>query len=921
MADGTNISLSSVKSGSGWFTVNGAGTYRVKELESGMVSAATADASSKTLVMTSHATVGVVDDTKNGGWTITLGGKKPVASVVSGDIVYGTSGNDSVSLSGSNIQLFLGNGNDSVVSNDSSNNILVDAGAGNDSISIKGNSVTVQAGAGDDFVSVMGDSAYLYGGNGADSIVAVGSSVVIDAGDGNDSVTASLNGGTVDLGAGNDYASIDGDKVLITAGTGNDTVSIGGSQVTVYGGDGNDSIVVGGDKAEIYGDAGNDVISIGGASVTAYGGVGADTISVQGTNAVIDAGAGADSVIVAANDATITLGDGRDTVSIGATGVSLTDYTYGTDTLIIGNGLGADSTKAGNDVSFNTTGLISTAGAQAQITSTDGYYKAALSKAVGGSQSYAWASDTSSTIDLSSATDNFYVLADLNDTVGDSVVGGRGNDSIIVGSNDTVNGGRGNDSISIAANASAVTVALTANGGTDTVNGASISASSNLFGFTDDAISLYVDDASKLSFDFGGTASVLRASIKGATAEFTNATADAASNHLDLKVNAAGTTTNYEIVKDGAVIDDGAQVFYGVAAGTSVSVGSGVSNTYIDLSNQNQFGDTHTYVNVNKIDATNSDGEDVLIGGTTATTIAAGKGKTTIFGAGSAGDSLAGGEGDDTFVFGTGYGNDTVANYGASGSDTLFFLQGVSAYTKDSAGLHLASGSDSLTVQNVSSQGGKEVSSANIVYTIQTLGNDAYTAKVGVTASANTFTYDEDVQYYLGGSKTDTVTLTGNDDHDILLGGKYKGTTYSSIEVLDASAASGDLLIWGATNENDTIKAGTGNSTIFGGFGSSGNDVLTGNSSGTTTFEFGLGCGNDTITSSKSTDSIYLYNASVSDLDMDKTAAGTTNSALKLVLTDGSTLTVSGISTGAKTLVLQDSTWTYDTKTGFTKVQ
>ncbi len=908
MADPKQVTISASGMKSGYFTVGG--TTVETSLESGWQTAGTVDASAKTLTMTNLADQTGITDETNGGWTITLGGKTTTANVKANDTVYGTTNADAVSIGGANVHLELGNGADSVVSMEEANGAYVDAGAGDDSISISGTDVTVNGGTGADFISISGAKAQIDGGAGNDSIVAVGgTNDNITAGAGDDSVLGSITSGTVDLGSGNDFASLQGDSLTAYGQAGNDSISVSGSYVTVYGGEGNDSLVAAGEHDYVDGGDGNDFISIGGPNAEVYGQAGSDTIVVAGSSATVDAGAGNDSVVVKTDSATITLGDGRDTVSVGATGVSLQDYTYGTDVLVMGDSKGADSTKTG-DVAFDTTGLVSVDGATATITSTNGYYKAALASATDGSSSmrYAWVSDTASTIDLSSETNPFYVVAALNDTTGDSILGGRGNDSIIVGSNDTVNGGRGKDSISIASGSTGVTVALSAGGSDDTVSGAE-----SLTGFTDDALTLYVDDASKLGFTFGGTDSALKASIKGASAEFTGVKGDV----VDLKVNAAGTTTNYEVIASGkaAVIDENASVLYGVGDNVSVSVGAGVGNSVIDLSSHHHFDDTHTYVNINKIDATNSDGDDVLIGADTATTIAAGKGNSTIFGVGAGNDSLAGGAGNDTFFFGSGYGNDTIANYGKDGDDQIVLLSKNTGFTKDNSGLHMAIGSDSLTVQNVSTT---DTDVNNMVYTLSVYGEDSFTAKVGMTASSSNFTYDEDVAMYFGGSKTDTLTIGADEsgDYQIWLGNTWAGKTYSSVEAINASNATGDLLLWGATDANSTITAGTGNDTLFGGFGSSGNDVLTGNSSGTATYEFGLGCGNDTIKSSKSTDSIYLYNVGRTDIDYKKTAAATTNSALNIVLTDGSTLTVSTLSTGVKTVVLggdNNSTWTYST--------
>lgn len=898
-----NIEITSTLTGSGYFTVNGGGVSRKSdvELKTGEKVAANYDALGKTITLTANATVGVVDSV--GGWKIDLAkatGDARQATVKGsndGAEVVGSSGNDSISLSGAKVTLALGSGADSVLAENDADKAYVDAGAGDDLITIKGESVTAYAGAGDDRVSINGANAKVYGEDGNDTILIGGGSAYVDGGDGNDTV------------------SIGGTKATIYGGSGNDSIMVDGAEAYVEGGDGNDTVSVSGDKATIYGGAGNDSILAAGQKSYIDAGEGADIVSIGATDASVNAGAGNDSIVIAAGTAaTVTLGAGKDTVSVGAQGVALTDYEYGTDTIVLGQALGSTSAKTG-DVALTTDGMISaTSGdVDVKITATDNYYKARLADSSNGDifMSYAWASDTASTIDLSSEVNPFFVRADINDAA-DAVVGGRGNDTIYVGSGDVVNGGRGDDSISVAANATGVTVALSA--GHDSIAGASVSASDNMFGFTDDDITLYVDDATNLKFGFDGASSALVASVKSATAQFTGAASQAGAS-IDLKVNAAGTTTNYEIVANGAVIDDEASILYGVASeGASVSVGAGAKETIIDLSNTHYFGDAHTYVNFNKIDASNSTSSDILIGAAdAATTITAGKGSSTIFGVGSKADSLVGGDGDDTFVFGSGYGNDVVAQYGVKGDDQIIFLEAATNFTKDKEGnLTMAIGTDSLTVQADTNLNDK----ANKVYKLQVLGQDAFTAEVGVRESTNSFTYRDDVAAYFGGNKTDTLTLSGNDTYGIWLGNTYNGHSFTNIENVDASATGGEVVIWGATDTNSLIKAGTGDSTIFGGFGASGNDVLTGNSEGTTTFEFGLGCGNDTITSSKETDSIYLWNVSASDIDYEKTAAAISNRALGIVLTDGSTLTVQGLTDGVKTITISDnSKWKYNTET------
>lgn len=889
-----NIELTTNTKGTGWFTVkDNAATFTTdpKKLEGATV-LATVDGSAVTVA--NSAENGVSDTV--GHFEIHLGTAGRAASVSNGSTVYGTTGNDSVSISGTDVKLYLGNGADSVVSADKgAKNAFVDAGAGDDSISIGGAKVTVSAGAGADNISIVGDSAEVYGEAGNDVLYVAGKSSYVNAG------------------AGNDTVSLGGDSVLAYGGTGNDSILAEGDNAQIYGEDGNDTISVAGANAQIYGGTGNDSILAAGANAYIEAGEGADIVSIGASGATIDAGAGNDSIVVAAGTATtITLGDGKDTVSVGATGVSLQDYTYGTDTIVLGDGKGSAASVT-SEVTLSTDGVIAAEqGVAVQITPTsDGYYKAKLSSTDGASQGYAWVSTESSTIDLSSETSAFFVNASLNDETSDTILGGVKADTIVAASNDYVNGGRGDDSISVVANSTGVTVALSSNGGNDSIASDTTDALKNMLGFNDDNLTLYVDDATSLGFNYGGNTSSLMATLKGASAQFNTVTVTP-DKALDLRVNAAGTVKNYEIVSGKAVIDDQTDVFYGVSANSSVSVGATGAPTVIDLSNHGHFGDTHTYVNTTFIDATASDGEgDILIGANDASsTIKAGTGSSSLFGVGKEGDSLVGGNGADAFFYGEGYGNDTVSGYNGD-KDQIVFLKATTGFSKSDKALTLALGSESLTVENAADD------AANTVYTLSTYGDPTFTMKIGVETTANTFTYDADdttknAGWYYGGNKTDTVKITGSNNVEMWLGETWKGFTTTNVENIDASEATGELLLWGVADTASTITAGKNTSSIFGGFGATGNDVLVGGSAGTTTYEFGLGCGKDTIKSSKSTDSIYLYNA----VSTDVTSITTAGRGLVLTLSDESTLTIDqfGSGTVSKITFSDGTTQTIDTK-------
>ena len=96
----------------------------------------------------------------------------------------------------------------------------------------------------------------------------------------------------------------------------------------------------------------------------------------------------------------------------------------------------------------------------------------------------------------------------------------------------------------------------------------------------------------------------------------------------------------------------------------------------------------------------------------------------------------------------------------------------------------------------------------------------------------------------------------------------------------------------------------------MGGAGTS-NDTLRGSTTGSSTFYFGKGEGNDVITNTSSDDKVLLYNVGLNDIaSIDNSTSG----QLKFALTDGATLTVTGVSgSSVSQYQLSDgSTWTYN---------
>ncbi len=295
-----------------------------------------------------------------------------------------------------------------------------------------------------------------------------------------------------------------------------------------------------------------------------------------------------------------------------------------------------------------------------------------------------------------------------------------------------------------------------------------------------------------------------------------------------------------------------------------------------------------------------ADGEPILMGGKGRSTIISGGGHTSLWG-GTGNALLIGAEDSkDEFFF-----------FGESGRDTI---SGFTAGTEDDSDVLNLFGS-TVTNLKITEKGVEISTSAKSKLLIQGFGvNDKIqwvsgeakgVAKIGARDKANTFTYEADVTNYFGGNTSDTLSVSG-DSNSVWLDG-----IGSSIEIIDASRATGDNILAGS-RESQTIKGGRGNTSLWGGAG--GNDTLIGGS-GYNEFYFGMGEGTDIITNSHDDDKIMLYNVKLSDLNAQ--ATGMNNGNMVIALNDGFSLTIKDYSRqGAVNFQLTDGTYSYDRNTG-----
>lgn len=718
------------------------------------------------------------------------------------DILFGDGGNDTISGDGIALPGYW-----STVAGEQHGDDLIDGGAGNDSLEGQGGSDQVYGGIGND--SLWGDDLDArvtpYAWHGADSL---------DGGDGDDKVVGGGSNDSLSGGQGNDELFGDSslDKLpgehhgsdVLDGGNGNDYLEGGGRDDRLMGGAGDDMLwgdaalpgltatEIGADMLD--GGEGADVLVGGGKSDTLYGGGGKDLLTGDGLQGsasdqgddLLDGGAdddtlegdgGADQLYGGAGNDWLQGGAGNDTL-VGGAGTDVLQGGDGDDTYVVrvddlpldaaGRAEYIDDTQGINivrieGISPEDMNIMAISGGNLQLRATNGNTLAVLNGAGGSIAGYDF--DGMERLRADQLVGRYAASAVI--TTGadgrQQAVGGKGNDQLTVTSGNAVlSGGRGNDSLEGSGGNN--TYRYEIGDGSDTITDSSAKTSAN-----------GAPAPNRLVFGQGIMVADLRLTNSGGVGGLGIEVGGDPSQAVRLGGFDAGSATAPSI--DAFVLGDGSTLSYAqlVARGFDGTEGDDAI-----------FGTTL---------------DDRLDGGLGSDSLYGGLGNDTLDTGVGAGGVVDGGEGNNTFVFGRGYGaltrSATVAS-GALSTDAVRMKSGVSA-----ADLSFSRVGSSLVIR--------------IAGTGDSFTAEAHFAPDGAQAIAQLSLADGSVLTRAAFERL--LSVAGTSGNDSLSGGPAD-------DVIDGG--NGDDYIWGDEG-NDSLYGGSGYDTLD---GAGGNDYLDGGAKG-----------------------------------------------------------------------------------------
>lgn len=838
------------------------------------------------------------------GNTITLTGITK-AQLLQGDFVgvnpVGTSGNDVITGFDTDDTIDGLAGND--VINGGAGADTLDGGTGDDRLIGGTGADAMTGGAGDDtyLVDNAGDTVTEGSSGGTDTVI---SSISFTLGDHVENLELSLSSDFDGTGnslanritgnAGTNVLTGNGGNDSLFGLAGDDTLNGGDGLDSLIGGDGADTVNAGADDDWVRGGTGNDILNGDAGNDKMLGEAGNDTLDGGTGNDVLIGGTGDDTYIVDSNTDKVieNSSEGTDTVQSSVSQFALSanveNLTLTGSADINGTGNALNNIVTGNS-GANT--LIGGAGNDTLIGGA-------------GSDTYIISDSTDTIQEDAGAAGTDTVIASVTHSLANNVenltlsqtgnIDGTGNsdNNTIIGNsgNNTLTGGAGNDR-------------LEGRAGTDTLIGGT---GDDTYVLTDalDSITENADEGtdtveSHKTYTLGSNLENLSLIGSG----HINATGNSGDNMInggsgrnridggagaDTMAGGAGDDTFVVDNVSDTVTENSSEGTDTVESSVSFTLSSNVENIRLtgssDLNGTGNASDNFIRGNDGVNTLIGYAGDDTLFGFGGNDTLSGGAGADSLYGdagsdninGGSGNDALRGGAGRDTFVFTSGFGDDTIHDFTVGFDSIDLSTLSAGTFTDVLSNTADVSGDAVITLS------GNTITLTGVTKS-QLLSDDF----IGLTPSATT---GDDVMNGLSSAESldglagnDTIygnggddTLAGGSGNDLLDGGAgadaMSGGTGDDTYVVNHS---GDTMIENASEGTDTVESSTGwtlganleNLTLTGssninGNGHSGNNVIRGNSgdniltgNGGNDSLYGM-AGNDTLNGGSTWDSL-----------------------------------------------------------------
>ena len=782
------------------------------------------------------------------------------------DVILAGTGSDIVHGGADNDKVFGHTGDDILFGDGGSDRIYGDYLISSDFLSADHGKDIIDGGNGDDFLLGQGKDDIIFGGNDNDKIWGDDKSTTLldpeyngadylDGGDGNDQITGGGKDDTLIGGIGNDTLwGDDTEANLAKQYHGNDYLYGGAGTDGLYAGSGNDYLDGGAGIDTLNGEDGDDILLGSGEGDLLVGGAGSDTFYAGAGDKIADGGKG-DHIIIAgtaiASNASVQLNAADSPTAL---------------LLQIGNG---QTIKLGD-------GFVATG--NATYTFADGS-QISHSDLLGNTLNSVVAGATEAEMFFGGMlNDQLQAIGSTNSTLfgglgDDTLLGNLGNNTLDGGvGNDTMLGGAGNDTYTFDLGSGHDVI--------DNFDAQSLVANLDTIQFGSGI------DQSNVSIEQFGQDLLIRINPSITSNDLIQI-----KNYFQSDSTTSSAISNIKF-GNGDVWDI-ATVRRKLGLGT---ISSDVMQGYDTADNMNGFeGDDLLYGN---------GGDDYLFGNFGDDTLDGGSGNDTL--QGGAGYSA---DGNETYIFGKGYGQDEIRNERSLGTiDTLKFnssvnasevLVGASGSNGTNLVFYIAGTTDKITIQSYLFRG-YDVNGNSVNY-----GWDSYWNKVDNVEfndgavwtqeilKAKLFEgtpYDDNIMgdslsnLIHGGAGNDNIysgggndTLFGGDGDDIVDGRGYAGIIGSNVLYGDAG--------------NDTLESGHGNDTLYGGDGNdllqsnNGNSYMYGGNGNDSIAGAGLqgnetlvgGAGSDTLAGGDGSDTYIFTTGDGSDYLMDYKDSGETN--------------------------------------------